>query len=102
MANDEEQPKQEAARLPEKYEAWVPRRDDLVEAVVAALDRNGALPQEVAIVCLHVMLLAYGHMFGDVRANILDQAIGQVLVQLSGDGLSNELLDQAPGSQWEN
>jgi hypothetical protein len=82
MANDEEQHKQEATRLPETYEAWVPRRNDLVEAVAAALDSNAALPQEVAIVCLHIMLLAYRHMFGDALANILDQAIGQVLAQL--------------------
>jgi hypothetical protein len=101
MAKDEEQPNQGSARLPEKYEAWVPRRDDLVEAVVAALDNNGALPQEVLIVCLHIMLLAYGDMFGDAQANILDQAIGQVLMQSNGDGPPNELFGQSR-SQWEN
>jgi hypothetical protein len=102
MANNEEELKKKVARLHRQYEAEIPRLRDLSAAVIGALNSNDASPPELLAVCLDLMLQAIGHIFGETKADILNEGISQLLAQLSDDPLAKELFKQKQNQERPN
>ena len=102
MANNEEELKKEVARLHRQYEAEIPRLTDLSIAVIDAFKSNDASPPELLAVCLDLMLQAIGHIFGETKADILNEGISQLLTQLSDDPLAKELFKQRQNQERPN
>jgi hypothetical protein len=102
MAKNEEELKKEVARLREEYETAIPRLTNLAAAVIDVFKNNETSPPEVVAVCLNLLLQAVGHIFGEVQADVLAEAISQVLAQLSDDPLAKELFKQTRGQDRPN
>jgi hypothetical protein len=102
MANNEEELKKEVARLREEYETDIPRLKTLAAAVIDVFEKNEASPPEVVAVCLNLLLQTVGHIFGEIQADVLAEAISQVLAQLNDDPLAKELFKQTRSQERPN
>lgn len=102
MATNEEEFKNKIVKSQGACESQLPRLTDLAVAVLTTLESNHASAQEVATVSLRIMLETFCHVFGETKAEILAEAIDQVLAQLGDDPLTSAWIEHTQRERGAN